>query len=110
MRQRSPVDRGQFDFALGAVLLARRKSAGRWVTAGAALAVLVFQLVEYGARSGILPTSGASPLSTLSSVIPPITLIIVVLTGSAAAGWTKAGRAANPQSTPPNEAEPPSRR
>jgi hypothetical protein len=63
MRQRSPADRGQFDFALGAVLLARRKSAGRWVAAGAAIAVLVFQLVEYGERSGILPTSGASPLS-----------------------------------------------
>ncbi|MDT7754715.1 MAG: hypothetical protein QOH27_613 [Mycobacterium sp.] len=63
MRQRSPADRGQFDFALGAVLLARRKSAGRWITAGAAIAVLVFQLVEYGERSGILPTSGASPLS-----------------------------------------------
>jgi len=67
---------------VGAVLLARRKSAGRWVTAGAAIAVLVLQLVEYGVRSGILPTSGASPLSTLSSVILPITLIIVVLTGS----------------------------
>lgn len=76
---------------VGAVLLMRRNPAGRWVTAGAALAIVVFQFLEYAVRSGVLPTSGASPLSTLISVILPITLIILALTG-ATRRWIDDGR------------------
>jgi hypothetical protein len=67
---------------VGAVLLIRRNALGRWVTVGAASSVIVFQFVEYVVRSGILPTSGASPLSTLISVLLPTTLIVVALNGS----------------------------
>lgn len=76
---------------VGAVLLMRRNPAGRWVVAGAALAIVVFQFLEYAVRSGVLPTSGASPLSTLISVILPITLIVFALTG-ATRRWIDEGR------------------
>lgn len=76
---------------VGAVMLIRRNAAGRWVTAGAALALVLLQVLEYVVRSGILPTSGASPLSTLVSVVLPITLIILVLTGSTRR-WLDEGR------------------
>lgn len=66
----------------GTILLIRRRHAGRWVIAGAAIAVIVLQGADYGVRSGVLPTSGASPLSTLVSVILPIALIVVALSGS----------------------------
>ncbi len=67
---------------VGAALLIRRSPTGRSVAAGAALAMVLLQLVEYGVRASALPTSGANPFSTLSSVILPIVLVIVVLTGS----------------------------
>ncbi|UNB52796.1 hypothetical protein [Mycolicibacterium sp. YH-1] len=76
---------------VGAVLLMRRNPAGRWVVAGAALAIVVFQFLEYAVRSGVLPTSDASPLSTLISVILPITLIVFALTG-ATRRWIDEGR------------------
>jgi hypothetical protein len=76
---------------VGVVLLSRRHLAGRWVTAGAAIAVVVFQILEYVVSSGVLPTSGASPMSTLVSVILPIALIVVVLTGGTRR-WLDEGR------------------
>lgn len=44
----------------GTILLIRRRHAGRWVTAGAAIAVIVLQGADYGVRSGVLPTSGST--------------------------------------------------
>lgn len=44
----------------GTILLIRRRHAGRWVTAGAAIAVIVLQMADYGVRSGVLPTSGST--------------------------------------------------
>lgn len=76
---------------VGAVLLIRRITLGRWVTVAAAITVIVFQFVEYAVRSGILPTSGASPLSTLISVLLPIALIVVALNGSTRR-WLEEGR------------------
>ena len=67
---------------VGAVLLIRRTPAGRWVTTAAGVAVLAMQVVEFAVRSAILPTSDPSPLGILISVILPIVLVIVVLTGS----------------------------
>ncbi|WP_197377283.1 hypothetical protein [Mycolicibacterium baixiangningiae] len=75
----------------GAVLMIRRHPTGRWVTAGGAIAVLILQVLEYGVRSSILSTSGASPLSSLSSVILPIILVVVALTASTRR-WLGEGR------------------
>lgn len=66
----------------GAVLLIRRKPAGRWLTAGAGIALVTMQIVEFGVRSTILPTQDPNPLGMLTSVILPITIIIVALSGS----------------------------
>jgi hypothetical protein len=66
----------------GAVLLIRRKTAGRWLTAGAGIALLTMQSVEFGVHSAIVPSEDPSPLGTLISVILPITIIIVALSGS----------------------------
>jgi len=76
---------------VGAVLLIRRNTLGRWVAVGAATTVIVFQLMEYAVRSGLLPTSGANPLSTLISVLLPIALIVVALNGSTRR-WLEEGR------------------
>jgi ABC-type dipeptide/oligopeptide/nickel transport system permease component len=53
--------------------------------------LVLLQILEYTVRTGILPTSGASPVSTLISVILPITLIVLVLTGSTRR-WLDEGR------------------
>lgn len=66
----------------GTILLIRRRHAGRWVLAGAAIAVIVLHIADYGVRSGVLPTGGISPLSTLASFVLPIALIAVALNGS----------------------------
>jgi hypothetical protein len=78
---------------VGAVMLIRRTVAGRWITAGAALSLVLFQILEYAVWPHILPNSGASPLGTVVSVILPVTLIILVLTRSTRS-WLDEGRSA----------------
>jgi hypothetical protein len=67
----------------GAVLLGLRKSARRWTIIAAASVIIALQVSDYAARGAAdLSTSGASPLSTLISVILPVTLIVLALNGS----------------------------
>lgn len=78
--------------ATGAILLSMRKAAGRWTIAGAAIAFVVLQFVEYVARSAAdLSTSGASALSTVISVILPIAVIVLAL-NNATRRWMEHGR------------------
>jgi len=78
-----------------AVLLTRRNRAGRWVTVGAALTFVPLQILEYAVWSSVWPTSESvvQPLSVVIGVILPITIIVLVLTGSTrrwlAEGWLR---------------------
>jgi hypothetical protein len=63
-------------------MLTRRNGAGRWVTAGAALTLVLFQILEYAVWSSVVELSEVKPLSTVIGVILPITLIVLVFTRS----------------------------
>lgn len=78
---------------VGAVMLTRRSRAGRWVAAGAALVFVPLQFIEYAVWPSIVSSSasGVQPLSAVIGVILPISIIVLVLSGSTRR-WLDDGR------------------
>lgn len=78
-------------FVAGAILLIQRKPLGRWVTAGAAIAVIVCHVTDIGVLASVdADAADSTPLGTLASVVLPGVLLIVVLNG-AVKRWLEAG-------------------
>lgn len=76
---------------VGAVMLTQRNPAGRWMTVGASVTLVLFQILESAVYFSVQPSAVAKPLSILVTVILPIALVILAFTGSTRR-WLDEGR------------------